>query len=130
MALRSQGVPIHIVYLGHRYGSSVVVRKDGPVHTVADLAGRKVAIPNRFSDERLLLIRALKQNHVDLSKVQMLEMNPPDVPGALATGSSTRFPWGSRSLRRPRSMAMEGCCFRPRIIGRIIFPACWWCATT
>ena len=30
IALRSQGVPIKIVYLGHRYGSAVVVRKDGP----------------------------------------------------------------------------------------------------
>ena len=28
IALRSQGVPIKIVYLGHRYGSAGVVRKD------------------------------------------------------------------------------------------------------
>ena len=30
IALRAQGVPVKIVYLGHRYGSAVVVRKDGP----------------------------------------------------------------------------------------------------
>ncbi|HLX09446.1 MAG TPA: ABC transporter substrate-binding protein, partial [Thermoanaerobaculia bacterium] len=47
IALRSQGVPIKIVYLGHRYGSAVVVRKDGPVHTVRDLAGKTIAIPSR-----------------------------------------------------------------------------------
>jgi NitT/TauT family transport system substrate-binding protein len=94
LALRSQGVPIRIVYLGHRYGSSVVVKKGGPVRTVADLAGRKVAIPNRFSDERLLLIRALQQNRVDVSQVRMLEMNPPDVPGALATGAIDAFSMG------------------------------------
>ena len=34
IALRAQGVPIKIVYLGHRYGSAVVVRKDGPVRSV------------------------------------------------------------------------------------------------
>src|ERR1700753_512635 len=31
IALVSQGVPIKVVYLGHRYGSAVVVRKNGPV---------------------------------------------------------------------------------------------------
>ena len=60
IALRSQGVPIKIVYLGHRYGSAVVVRSDGPVRTVADLAGRTVAIPSRFSDEHLIVLRALQ----------------------------------------------------------------------
>ncbi len=38
IALKAQGVPIKIVYLGHRYGSAVVVQKDGPVHTVAGSA--------------------------------------------------------------------------------------------
>src|SRR5438067_12560031 len=69
IALRSQGVPIKIVYLGHRYGSAVVVHKDGPIHSVHDLKGRVVAIPSRFSDERLIISRALKANG----------MSPPDV---------------------------------------------------
>ena len=64
IALRAQGVPIKIVYLGHRYGSAVVVRNDGPVRTVADLRGRVVAIPSRFSDERLIIHRALRQNNI------------------------------------------------------------------
>jgi len=38
IALKAQGVPIKIVYLGHRYGSAVVVHKDGPVKTFLDLA--------------------------------------------------------------------------------------------
>src|SRR5207245_7829040 len=50
IALKAQGVPIKIVYLGHRYGSAVVVQKDGPIKTVADLRGRTVAIPSRYSD--------------------------------------------------------------------------------
>ena len=40
IALKAQGVGIRIVYLGHRYGSAVVVRKDGPVKTFPDLKGR------------------------------------------------------------------------------------------
>ena len=33
LALKAQGVPIKVVYLGHRYGSAFVVRKDGPIKT-------------------------------------------------------------------------------------------------
>src|SRR2546426_12754856 len=61
IALRSQGVPIRIVYLGHRYGSAVVVRKDDAIRTFADLKGRTIAIPSRFSDERLIVFRVMKQ---------------------------------------------------------------------
>src|SRR5277367_4887674 len=74
IALVSQGVPVKVVYLGHRYGSAVVVRKDGPVKTVADLRGRTVAIPSRFSDERLLLFRAMKLNGLKATDLKMVEM--------------------------------------------------------
>ena len=61
IALKAQGVGIRIVYLGHRYGSAVVVRKDGPVKTFPDLKGRIIAVPSRFSDERLIVFRVLKK---------------------------------------------------------------------
>jgi len=48
IALRSQGVPIRIVYLGHRYGSAVVVRKDGRIHTPADLRAARSRSPAVF----------------------------------------------------------------------------------
>lgn len=94
LALRSQGVPIKIVYLGHRYGSAVVVRKDGPVKTVADLRGRTIAIPSRFSDERLLVIRALQKWGLKASDVKMVEMAPPDVSSALAAHAIDGFSMG------------------------------------
>jgi len=40
-----QGVPIKVVYLGHRYGSALVVKKNGPVHTFADFARRTIQFP-------------------------------------------------------------------------------------
>src|SRR6202789_1938729 len=94
IALVSQGVPIKVVYLGHRYGSAVVVRKDGPIKSVADMRGRTFAIPSRFSDERLLLFRALKVNGVDPREVKMVEMAPPDVSGALAARAIDGFSMG------------------------------------
>ena len=39
IALKAQGVPIKVVYLGHRYGSALVVQKDGPIKNVRRYAG-------------------------------------------------------------------------------------------
>jgi NitT/TauT family transport system substrate-binding protein len=94
IALRSQGVPIKIVYLGHRYGSAFVVAKDGPVHSVRDLGGRTIAIPSRFSDERLMVGRALRANRMTESDVKMVEMAPPDVASALNSGAIDAFVMG------------------------------------
>lgn len=94
IALKAQGVPIKVVYLGHRYGSAVVVRKNGPIKTVADLRGRTVAIPTRFSDERLMLFRAMKAWGIRPDEVKMVEMAPPDVSGALAAGAIDAFSMG------------------------------------
>jgi NitT/TauT family transport system substrate-binding protein len=94
IALKAQGVPIKVVYLGHRYGSAMVVRKGGPVKTVADLRGRTVAIPSRFSDERLMLIRAMKLAGLKPSDVKMLEMAPADVASALRAGAIDGFVMG------------------------------------
>ena len=94
IALRAQGVPIKVVYLGHRYGSAVVVKKGGPVKTFADLRGRTVAIPSRFSDERLLLFRAMKVWGMKKGDIKMVEMAPPDVSSALAAGAIDGFSMG------------------------------------
>jgi NitT/TauT family transport system substrate-binding protein len=94
IALVSQGVPIKVVYLGHRYGSAVVVRKDGPIKTFADMRGRTIAIPSRFSDERLLIFRAMKVWGIKPGEIKMLEMAPPDVSGALAAHAIDAFVMG------------------------------------
>jgi NitT/TauT family transport system substrate-binding protein len=94
IALRAQGVGVKVVYLGHRYGSAVVVKKNGPIKTFADMRGRTIAIPSRFSDERLLVFRAMKVFGIKPSEIKMLEMAPPDVAGALAAGAIDAFVMG------------------------------------
>jgi NitT/TauT family transport system substrate-binding protein len=94
IALRAQGVGIKVVYLGHRYGSAVVVRKDGPIKSFADMRGRTMAIPSRFSDERLLVFRAMKIWGIRPGEVKMVEMAPPDVSSALAAGAIDAFVMG------------------------------------
>lgn len=113
MALRSQGVPIKIVYLGHRYGSAMVVSREGPVRSVPDLVGRTIAIPSRFSDEHLIVLRALAANGVDRGEVEIVEMPPPDVAGALAVGAIDAFSMGEPF---PSQAEMGG-------FGRVLFHA-------
>jgi len=113
IALRAQGVPIKVVYLGHRYGSAVVVRKNGPVKTFGDLRGRTVAIPTRFSDERLMLFRAMKVWGIRPGEINMVEMAPPDVSGALAAGAIDGFSMGEPF---PSQAELAG-------YGRILFQA-------
>jgi NitT/TauT family transport system substrate-binding protein len=113
LALKAQGVPIKIVYLGHRYGSAVVVRKDGPIKTFADMRGRTIAIPSRFSDERLLLFRAMKVWGINPSEIKMLEMAPPDVSSALAARAIDAFVMGEPF---PSQAEIAG-------FGRILFQA-------
>ena len=113
IALKAQGIPIKVVYLGHRYGSAVVVRKNGPVKTFADMRGRTVAIPSRFSDERLILFRAMKVWGIPPSEIKMVEMAPPDVSGALAAGAIDAFSMGEPF---PSQAELAG-------YGRILFQA-------
>lgn len=94
IALAAQGVPIKVVYLGHRNGSAVVVRKDGPIRNFGELRGKTIAIPSRFSDERLLLFRAMQAYGMPPDSVKMLEMAPPDVSGALEAGAIDAFVMG------------------------------------
>jgi NitT/TauT family transport system substrate-binding protein len=113
IALRSQGVPVKIVYLGHRYGSAVVVRKDGPIHEIADLRGKTIAVPSRFSDEKLIVVKVLKEAGIPLSEVNMVEMSPPDVAGALAAKAIDVFSMGEPF---PSQAEMGG-------FGRVLFHA-------
>lgn len=83
IALREQGVPIKIVYLGHRDGSAVMVHKDSQIYRMEDLRGKKIAVPNRYSNQRLLIFRALRQAGMTVKDVELVEMPPPDMPAAL-----------------------------------------------
>ena len=113
IALKAQGVPIKIVYLGHRYGSAFVVQKDGPIKTFGDIRGHMVAIPSRFSDERLVVFRAMKAWGIKPSEIRMVEMAPPDVAGALAAKAIDAFSMGEPF---PSQAEMGG-------FGRVLFHA-------
>jgi NitT/TauT family transport system substrate-binding protein len=85
MKLREQGLPVRIAYLGHRDGSTVMVRKDLPVKTLKDLMGHTFAIPSKYSNQNLVIRKLMKDEGVDPAEIRFVEMPPPDMPGALAS---------------------------------------------
>ncbi len=85
--LREEGVRIKIVYLGHRDGTAVMVHKDSDIRRTEDLRGKKIAVPNRYSNQRLLLFRNLKDKGMSFDDVELVEMPPPDMPAALYSRS-------------------------------------------
>jgi NitT/TauT family transport system substrate-binding protein len=87
MKLALDGVPTKIVYLGHRDGTVLMVHKQSPYKTFADLSGKRIAIPSRFSNQAILMHRMTEKSGMRPEDVILVEMPPPDMPSALASRS-------------------------------------------
>ncbi len=87
MKLVSDGVPVKIVYLGHRDGTALVVRTDGPIHRFEDLRGKVVAIPSRFSNQNIFLHKMMRQLGMPFDSMIIKEVPPPEHPTSLAIGA-------------------------------------------
>jgi len=85
MKLREDGHPIKIVYLGHRDGTAMMVHKDSTIETIRDLKGKDVAFPSRYSNQYLILFKALDERGMSIDDVNVVEMAPPNMPAALAS---------------------------------------------
>jgi len=83
MDLTTKKIPIKIVSLGHRSGAVIMVRTDSGFKKFKDLAGKRVAIPSRFAVDFLFLRKMLKQEGMEPTDVELVEMPPPDMPAAL-----------------------------------------------
>jgi NitT/TauT family transport system substrate-binding protein len=87
MKLREQGVPIKIVYLGHRDGSTVMVRKGSNAKSLRDLRGKTFGIPSKFSNQNLVIHKLMEDQGVRADEIKFVELPPPDMPGALASNA-------------------------------------------
>src|SRR3954470_23052214 len=85
MSLREKGKPIRIVYLGHRDGTAMMVHKDSTIRTIRDLKGKTVAVPSRYSNQYLIIVKALDDLGMSIDDVNVIEMPPPQMPAALAS---------------------------------------------
>ncbi len=87
MALREQGVPVHIVYLGHRDGSTLIVRKDSPAKRLRDLKGAVFARPSKYSNQFLVVTKLMEDEGMSPDDLRFVDLPPPDMPAALAAGT-------------------------------------------
>lgn len=85
MKLREQGFPVKIVYLGHRDGSTVIVRKDDKSKNLRDLRGKVFAIPSKYSNQYLVIRKLMEDQAIQAEEIRFVELPPPDMPTALAS---------------------------------------------
>lgn len=87
MQLRADGVPVKVVYLGHRDGTALVVGTDAPIENFGDLAGKRIAIPSRFANQNILMHKMMREWNMPGDSIELLEVPPPEHPSALESGS-------------------------------------------
>jgi NitT/TauT family transport system substrate-binding protein len=102
VALYQQGVRLKVVYIGNRHESTLVVKKGTPWKTISDLAGKTIAVPIRYSGHLLALKRYLREHGLDEEMIRTVEIPPPDMPAALASGGIDGYfvgePFASKSI--------------------------------
>ena len=83
-------------------GSVLVVRKEPRWQSLADMAGRTLAVPGHGTVQDLLLRKALLQAKLDPKQVTILVLKPPEMIGALRSGDIDGFiawePFPARAL--------------------------------
>ncbi|HKI34629.1 MAG TPA: ABC transporter substrate-binding protein [Gemmataceae bacterium] len=87
MKMREQGVPVKIVYLGHRDGTTLMVHKESAIRRIEDLPGKRIAIPSRYSNQHLILYKVFKERGLKIDPNLLVEMPPPEMPAALSSKS-------------------------------------------
>jgi sulfonate transport system substrate-binding protein len=85
---QAAGTPL--LYIGHEPAApkseAILVPKDSPIKTVADLKGKKVAL-NKGSNVHYLLVRALEQAGLKYTEVEVVYLPPADGHAAFAKGA-------------------------------------------
>jgi NitT/TauT family transport system substrate-binding protein len=106
IVLFQQENDFRIVYIGNRHESTMVVRKDLHIKEFKDLDGHTIAVPIRYSGHNLALQRLI-HTHALEKGIRIVEMNPPDMASALASGSLDAYfvgePFAAQTLKAGES---------------------------
>ncbi len=110
IVLRQQGDDVKIIYIGNRHESTLVARKSLGIHNFADLKGKTVAVPMRYSGHNLSILKMLEENSMT-GQVKIVEMNPPDMASSLATGSLDAYyvgePFAAQTLKSGKAVLIK-----------------------
>lgn len=101
MDLADKGVPVKVVALGHRSGAVIMVKKESPYKSFADLKGKRIAIPSRFAVDHIFVRKLMAANGLKDGDLTMVELAPPDMPAALLADAvdayATGEPFGAKA---------------------------------
>jgi NitT/TauT family transport system substrate-binding protein len=86
VVLRQQGVDVKVVLVGNRHESTLVARTALKAKRLEDLVGCTIAVPMRYSGHNLCLLKMIEEKGLG-GKIRVVEMNPPDMASALASGA-------------------------------------------
>ncbi len=102
VVLHQQSADVKIVYIGNRHESTFVARKDLHVQSLHDLVGKTVAVPMRFSGHNLSIHKSMEAQGLT-GKINIVELNPPDMSAALITGALDAYfvgePFAAQTLK-------------------------------
>lgn len=86
----AQAANANLVYVANEPpapgGEAIILPKDSPIKTVAELKGKKIAL-NKGSNVHYLLVKALEKAGVDYKDVQTVYLPPADARAAFERGS-------------------------------------------
>ena len=72
-------------------GSAIVVKKDGKVQSIPDLAGKSAVVPGHATVQDSLFRRALLEFKIQPDQVKIMVLKPPEMIGALRTDQTDAF---------------------------------------
>ncbi len=102
IVLRQQGADVKLVYIGNRHESTLVTRKDLNITEFPQLAGKTIAVPMRLSGHNLSALQLVKKYQLQ-GDINIVEMNPPDMASALASGELDAYyvgePFAAKTLK-------------------------------
>jgi NitT/TauT family transport system substrate-binding protein len=100
--LRQQGEDVKIVYIGNRHESTLVANSSLNIKKFTDLVGKTVAVPIRYSGHYLIMLELIERYGME-GQINLVEMNPPDMPSALSAGAISAYlvgePFAARTLK-------------------------------
>jgi NitT/TauT family transport system substrate-binding protein len=91
ISLKMKGLPVRIISLGHRDGTTLVVGANSSVTHFAQLRGKKILVPSKFSNQQLWLTKLCKENGMTLADLELRECPPPDMPAMLESGNCDAY---------------------------------------
>jgi NitT/TauT family transport system substrate-binding protein len=102
IVLRQQGEDVKVVMIGNRNESTMVARHDIDARTLADLVGKTIAVPMRYSGHNLGILNAISEAGL-AGRIKVVEMNPPDMASALSSGALDGYfvgePFAAQTLK-------------------------------